>query len=104
MKHDTRQVTLQGEHGGEVVGWVRPTLSEEEEAAMRERLIRQRFEHLDEYLACIDEQLRELAELGALDTDTLNAIREARAAVMELCPAGLDSMDKLEDYEAAPRD
>lgn len=103
MKHETRHVTLQGELGGEVVGWVRPTLSEEEEAAMRERLIQRRFEHLDEYLAHIDEQLRELAELGALDTDTVNALREARAAVMELRPARLNSTDKLEDREAVPK-
>ncbi len=86
MKHKTQQVILQGKHGGEVAGWVSPRLSEEEEAAIRERLIQRRFEHLDEYLARIDEHLRELAELGALDTDTLNAIQEARAAVMRLHP------------------
>ncbi len=86
MKHETRQAILQGKHGGGVVGWVGPKLSEEEEAAIRERLIQRRFEHLDEYLARIDEHLRELAELGALDTDTVNAIYKARAAVTKLRP------------------
>ena len=86
MNCKARQVILQGEHGGEVVGWVRPRLSEEEEAAIRERLIQWRFEHVDEYLARIDELLQELAELGVLDDDTANAIREARAAVTKLRP------------------
>ncbi len=86
MKYKIQQVILQGKHGGEVAGWVSPRLSEEEETAIRERLIQRRFEHLDEYLARIDEHLRELAELGALDTDTVNAIQEARAAVMRLYP------------------
>lgn len=91
MKHETRQVILQGEQGGEVVGWVRPRLSEEEEVAIRERLIQWRFEHVDEYLARIDELLRELAELGALDTDAVKSIREARSAVMKLRLTGQDS-------------
>jgi hypothetical protein len=88
VKYKMRQIILQGKHSGEVAGWVSPRLSEEEEAAIRERLIQRRFEHLDEYLARIDEHLRELAELGALDTDTVNAIQEARAAVMRLHPRG----------------
>ncbi len=79
-------MTFQGEHSGEVTGWVRPRLSEEEEDALRERLIQWRFEHVDEYLARIDDLLRELAELGALDTDAVNALQEARAAVMKLRP------------------
>jgi hypothetical protein len=79
-------VTFQGEHGGEVTGWIRPRLSEEEEDALRERLIQWRFEHVDEYLARIDDLLRELAELGALDTDAVYALQEARAAVMKLRP------------------
>ena len=66
-------------------------MSGEEEAAIRERLIRRRFEHVDEYLARIDEYLRELAELGALEADTVNAIYEARAAVMKLRPMRKDS-------------
>jgi DNA-binding sugar fermentation-stimulating protein len=49
-------------------------------------LIQSRFEHVDEYLARIDEHLRELAELGALGTETVSAIYEARAAVMKLRP------------------
>jgi len=61
-------------------------LSEEEEDALRERLIQWRFEHVDEYLARIDDILRELAELGALDADAANALQEARAAVMKLRP------------------
>jgi hypothetical protein len=79
-------VTFQGEHGGEVTGWIRPRLSEEEEDALRERLIQWRFEHVDEYLARIDDLLQELAELGALDTDAVYALQEARAAVMKLRP------------------
>ncbi len=79
-------MTFQGEHGGEVTGWVRPRLSEEEEDALRERLIQWRFEHVDEYLARIDDLLQELAELGALDTDAVYALQEARAAVMKLRP------------------
>lgn len=89
MEYEARQVILQGEQGGKVVGWVRPGLSEEEEAAIRERLVRWRFEHVDEYLARIDEHVRELAELGALDAGTVDAIREARAAVMKLRPMRL---------------
>ena len=84
MEYKTRQVALQGKHGGEVVGWVRPVLSEEEEASLRERLIQRRCEHLEEYLARIDECLRELSELSAMDVDTVNAIHEARATVMKL--------------------
>lgn len=86
MEHEMRQAVLQGHHHGEVAGWVRPGLTEEEEAAIRERLIQSRFEHVDEYLARIDEHLRELAELGALEADTVNAIYEARAAVTKLRP------------------
>ncbi len=86
MEHEAQQVTFQGEHGGEVTGWVKPTLSEEEEDALRERLIQWRFENVDEYLARIDDILRELAELGALDADAANALQEARAAVMKLRP------------------
>jgi mevalonate kinase len=86
MTYETQQVILQGQHGGEVVGWVRPRLSEEEETAIRERLIQRRFEHVDEYLSRIDELLQELAELGALDTETVSAIREARVKVMKLHP------------------
>ena len=86
MTYKMQQVTLQGQHGGEVVGWVRPRLSVEEETAIRERLIQRRFEHVDEYLSRIDELLRELAELGALDTETVGAIREARVKVMKLHP------------------
>ena len=86
MEHEARQVTFQGEHGGEVTGWVKPRLSEEEEDALRERLIQWRFENVDEYLARIDDILRELAELGALDADAANALQEARAAVMKLRP------------------
>jgi hypothetical protein len=88
VKHNTQQAILQGKHGGEGAGWVRPRLSEEEETAIRERLIQRRFEHLDEYLARIDEHLRELAELGALDAETVNAIQEARAAIMRFHPRG----------------
>lgn len=65
-------------------GWVKPKLGEEEEAAIRERLIRWRFENVDQYLARIDEHVRELAELGALDADTASAIYAARMAVMKL--------------------
>ena len=86
MEHEMRQAVLQGYHGGGVAGWVRPGLTEEQEAAIRERLIQSRFEHVDEYLARIDEHLRELAELGALGTETISAIYEARAAVMKLRP------------------
>ena len=86
MEHEARQVTFQGEHGGDVTGWVKPRLSEEEEDALRERLIQWRFENVDEYLARIDDILRELAELGALDADAANALQEARAAVMKLRP------------------
>ena len=81
MRHERRQAILRGGHGGEVIGWVKPRLSEEEEAAIRERLIRWRFEHVDEYLARIDELLRELAELGAVDAGTVDAIREAHKTV-----------------------
>jgi hypothetical protein len=63
-------------------------LSAEEEAAVRGHLIWQRFENVDEYLARIDQHIRELAKLGALDTDMVNAIRAARAAVMKFRPVG----------------
>jgi hypothetical protein len=46
-------------------------LSGEKESVFRERLLRQRFEHMDEYLSRIDECLRELAELGALDAQAV---------------------------------
>jgi hypothetical protein len=86
MGDETRHAALQGSYGGEVVGWVRPRrLSEEEEAAIQ-RLIWQRFENVDEYLAHIDQQIRELAERNALDADVLNAIWEARAAVIKFRP------------------
>ncbi len=88
MEYEARQVILQGEHGGKVVGWVKPGLGEEEEAAIRERLIQSRFEHLDEYLALIDEHLRELTKLGALDTQTVDAIHETFAAIMKRPPTG----------------
>lgn len=91
MKYKTQQVILQGKHGSEVVGWVRPRLSEGEEAAIRERLIQRRFEHVDEYLARIDELLRELTQLGALDANMVDAIREAHEAVMKLHPMMLGS-------------
>lgn len=84
MEYKTRQVALQGKHGGTVVGWVRPMMSEAEEASLRERLFRRRCEHLEEYLARIDECLRELSELGAMDVDTMNAVDEARATVRKL--------------------
>ena len=88
MGYETRHAALQGSHGGEVLGWIRPRrLSGEEEAAIR-RLIWQRFESVDEYLALIDQQIRELAEQNALDGDVLNAIWEARAAVMKFRPQG----------------
>lgn len=86
MEYERRQESLQGYNGGEVAGWVRPRLSEEQEAAIRERLIQSRFEHLDEYLARIDEDLRELAKLGALDARTVDAIYETFAAVTKLHP------------------
>ncbi len=91
MEHKRRQVGLRGEHSGEVIGWVRPRLSEEEEAAIRERLIQRRFEHVDEYLARIDECLRELAGLGVMDAEAADAIKEARSAVMKLYPTRLGS-------------
>ncbi len=84
MEYEMRQEILREYYGGEVAGWVRPRLTEEQEAAIRERLIQSRFEHVDDYLARTDKYLRELAELGALDADTVGAIREARAAVMKL--------------------
>ena len=84
MEHEMQQATFRGKHDGEVVGWVRPRLSKEEETAFRERLIRQRFEHVDEYLVRIDECLRELVELGALDAEAAEAIRETRLAVVKL--------------------
>lgn len=84
MEYEMRQTSLRGYHGGEVAGWVRPRLTEEKEAAIRERLIESRFEDVDEYLARIDKHLRELAKLGALDTDTVDAISETRAAVTKL--------------------
>jgi hypothetical protein len=88
MGDETRHAALQGSYGGEVLGWVRPRrLSQEEEAAIR-RLIWQRFENVDEYLACIDQQIRELVERNALDADVLNAIWDARASVMKFRPEG----------------
>ncbi|HZB82546.1 MAG: hypothetical protein M3315_07360 [Actinomycetota bacterium] len=88
MGDETRHAALQGSYGGEVLGWVRPRrLSEEEEAAIR-RLIWQRFENVDEYLAYIDQQIRELVERNALDADVLNAIWDARASVMKFRPEG----------------
>ena len=84
MGDKTRHAALQGSYGGEVLGWVKPRrLSEEEEAAIR-RLIWQRFENVEEYLARIDQQIRELTERNALDANVLNAIWEARASVMKL--------------------
>lgn len=91
MEHKMRPATLRGEHGDEVVGWVRPRLSGEEEAAIRERLIRRGFEHVDEYLLRIDECLRELAKLGALDAEAVDAIRTARSEVARLHPKGTSS-------------
>jgi hypothetical protein len=88
MGDETRHAALQGSYGGEVLGWVRPRrLSEEEEAAIR-RLIWQRFENVDEYLAYIDQQIRELVERNALDADVLNAIWDARASVLKFRPEG----------------
>ncbi len=88
MGDKTRHAALQGSYGGEVLGWVKPRrLSEEEEAAIR-RLIWQRFENVEEYLARIDQQIRELTERNALDANVLNAIWEARASVMKLRPEG----------------
>ena len=81
MERKMGQESLRGEHGGEVLGWVRPGLSGEKESGLRERLIRQRFEHVDEYLVRIDECLWELMELGALETEAVEAIREARSTV-----------------------
>jgi hypothetical protein len=86
MEYERRQTILEGYHGGRVAGWVSPGLSEEQEAAIRERLIQSRFEHLDEYLTRIDEHLRELAKLGALDVRTVDAIHETFAAVTKLHP------------------
>jgi hypothetical protein len=84
MERTMGQESLRGEHGGEVLGWVRPGLSGEKESGLRERLIRQRFEHVDEYLVRIDECLRELMELGALEAEVVEAIREARSTVTKL--------------------
>jgi hypothetical protein len=56
-------------------------LSSERASGFRECLIRQRFEHVDEYLTRIDECLRELRELGAPEVEAVEAIREARSAV-----------------------
>jgi hypothetical protein len=39
---------------------------------------------VDEYLVRIDEYLRELKELGALETEAVEAIREARSTVTKL--------------------
>ncbi len=78
------QATLRGEHGGEVLGWVKPGLSRAKESAFRERLLRQRFEHVDEYLIRIDECLRELTELGTPDAEAVEAIREARSTLTKL--------------------
>lgn len=84
VRYQTQQVISQGDHDGKVVGWVNPRLGKEEEAAVRERLIRWRFERIDECLAYIDELLRELAELGNLDTDVVDIIREVRQTVTKL--------------------
>ena len=84
MERKMGQATLRGEHGGEVLGWVRPGLSGEKESVFREHLLRQRFEHVDEYLALIDECLRKLRKLGALDAEAVEVIREARSAVTKL--------------------
>jgi hypothetical protein len=86
MERKMGQATLRGKHGGEVLGWVRPGLSGEKESVFRERLLQQRFEHVDEYLAHIDECLWELTELGALDAEMVEAIREARSTVTKLYP------------------
>jgi hypothetical protein len=86
MKYKMRQTTLRGTHGGEVLGWVRPRLSEGESAALQESLIERRYEHLDEYLARIDECLRELSDLGAINVDTVGAIYEAQAKLRKLHP------------------
>ena len=88
MAYERRQTILQGHHGGEVAGWVRPGLSEEQETAIRERLIQSRFEHLDEYLTLIDEHLRELIKLGALDAQTVDAIHETFSAITKRPPTG----------------
>ena len=84
--HEPRAALEEG-HADKVVGWVRPVLSEGDVATIRERSIRKRFEHVDEYLAQIDELLQELAELHAVGVDTVAAIREARVAVMNSAPA-----------------
>jgi hypothetical protein len=84
MERKMRRETLRGEHGGEVLGWVKPELTGEKVSVFRERLIRQRFEHVDEYLVHIDECLRELTELGALEIEAVEAIRETRSAVTKL--------------------
>ena len=64
MERKVARETLRGEHSSKVLGWVRPGLSGEKESVFRERLIRQRFEHVDGYLIRIDECLRELTELA----------------------------------------
>jgi len=48
---------------------------------------------VDEYLVRIDECLRELVGLGALDGEAAEAIREARSAVVKLRShrSGLDA-------------
>ncbi len=84
MERKMGQASLRGEHGGEVLGWVKPELTGEKESVFRERLLRQRFKHMDEYLTRIDECLRELTELGALETEAVEAIRETRSAVTKL--------------------
>jgi hypothetical protein len=84
MERKMGQATLQGEHGGEVLGWVKPGLSGEKESVFKEHLIRQRFEHVDEYLIRIDECLQELTKLGALEAEAMEAIREARSMVTKL--------------------
>ena len=84
MGYKTQQVISQVDHDGKVVGWVKPRLGKEEEAAIRERLIRWRFEHIDESLTYIDKLLWELAELGTLDTEVVDTIREVRQTLTKL--------------------
>jgi hypothetical protein len=86
VRYKRQQVISQADLDGTVVGWVKPRLGQEEEAAVRERLISWRFEHIDESLAYIDELLRELAELDILDADVVDTIREVRQTVTKLHP------------------
>jgi hypothetical protein len=86
MKHEMRQTTLRGIYCGEVLGWVNPRLSEEESAALRKSLIERRYEHLDEYLTRIDECLKDLSDVGAINVDMVGAIYEAQATLRKLHP------------------